>query len=733
VESRSGSDTDSRLRSGDEVQPMTSPDSSRSARQPLHALLVEDSQADAELMMHELHQSGFDMTWDRVDTELDYLECLEKSPAIILADYHLPQFSGPRALELLQQRGLGIPFIVVSGTVGEEAAAAVVKQGAADYVLKNRLQRLGSAVMRALQGERKIAYFSMEIALESAMPTYSGGLGVLAGDTIRSAADLQVPMVAVSLLHRAGHFHQRFDATGWQAEEPVQWNVAQFLTEMPARAALIIERRPVSLRCWKYPVPGAGGYFVPVYLLDTDLPENSEYDRNLTSVLYGGDARYRLCQEVVLGIGGIRMLRALGYERIDRFHMNEGHASLLTLELLQEEAGKTDKKHITVGDLAAVRQKCIFTTHTPVPAGHDQFALSALGTALGFREDLSDVLDASMAVRVFGRHEPAGENKSSASGQGVLNMTYLGLNMSRYVNGVAKRHGEISRMMFAGYRIDAITNGVHAATWTSPHFQALYDRHIPDWRQDNFSLRHAESICTSEILEAHNRAKTELLARVKEQHQLTMKPDVFTIGFARRVTAYKRADLLFTDPERLKEVAAQAGGLQLIYAGKAHPGDHEGKRLIRRILELKEVLQDGITIAFVRNYDLALAKLITSGVDLWLNTPQPPLEASGTSGMKAALNGVPSLSIVDGWWMEGLIEGVTGWAIGDEKRQREDESSSVRDAASLYDKLERVIIPMFHRDRERFVEVMRHAIAVNGSFFNTQRMLQQYVLSAYFR
>ena len=287
--------------------------------------------------------------------------------------------------------------------------------------------------------------------------------------------------------------------------------------------------------------------------------------------------------------------------------------------------------------------------------------------------------------------------------------------------------------MFAGYHIDAITNGVHAATWTSPHFQALYDRHIPDWRQDNFSLRHAESIPGPEVKQAHDRAKAELLAYVHEKHKLEMKPEVFTIGFARRVTAYKRADLLFTDLERLKKIAVAARGLQLIYAGKAHPSDQEGKQLIRRILDLKKVLKDGITIAFLQNYDLDLARLMTAGVDLWLNTPQPPLEASGTSGMKAALNGVPSLSIVDGWWMEGLIEGVTGWAIGDEKRQREDESSGLRDAASLYDKLERVIIPMFHNDRDRFVEVMRHAVAVNGSFFNTQRMLQQYVLSAYFR
>jgi starch phosphorylase len=539
-------------------------------------------------------------------------------------------------------------------------------------------------------------------------------------------------MVAVSLLHRAGHFQQRFDATGWQMEEPVEWKVEQFLTEMPARAALEIEGRRLCLRCWKYQVQGIGGYAVPVYLLDTDLPENSAWDRMLSSVLYGGDSRYRLCQEVVLGIGGVRMLRALGYKKLDRFHMNEGHASLLTVELLREEAGTAERKQIAISDLASVRQKCIFTTHTPVPAGHDQFPLSTLGSVLGYRQDLADVLDAEMAVRVFGRHEPTAETKSPSAGQAILNMTYLGLNMSRYVNGVAKRHGEVSRLMFRGYHIDAITNGVHAATWASPYFQALYDRHIPDWRQDNFSLRHAESIPGEQIWEAHSRAKAELLARVRKTDAPTMKPEVFTIGFARRVTAYKRADLIFTDLERLRKIATEAGGLQLIYAGKAHPSDQEGKRLIRRILELKEALRDNLTIAFLPNYDLALAKLLTAGADLWLNTPQAPLEASGTSGMKAALNAIPSLSIIDGWWMEGLIEGVTGWAIG-EKREREDESSGLRDAVSLYDKLEQVILPLFCRDREGFVEIMRHAIAVNGSFFNTQRMLQQYVLSAYFR
>src|SRR5438270_1001770 len=707
-----------------------SSETSLSPKQPLRLLIIEDSPDDAELMVHELRRSGFDPLWQRADTEAAYLALLKQSPEVILADYALPQFSAPRALELLQQQGLDIPFIVVSGTIGDEAAAAIIKQGATDYVLKERLPRLAAAVLRSLHGDRRLAYFSMEIALESGIPTYSGGFGVLAGDTIRSAADLQVPMVAVSLLHRAGHFHQRFDSGGWQKEEPVDWKVEQFLTEMPARASISIEGRTVHLRCWKYQVQGVGGYGVPVYLLDTDLPENCESDRKLTSILYGGDSHYRLRQEIVLGIGGVRMLRALGYERFDRFHMNEGHASLLTLELLQEEMAKAGRGQVVISDLAAVRQKCIFTTHTPVPAGHDQFPLSALGTLLGFQEDLSDVVSSNMADRVFGHHQPRGETTSNS--QAMLNMTYLGLNMSRYVNGVAKRHGEVSRLMFTGYNIEAITNGVHAATWASPHFQALYDRHIPDWRQDNFSLRHAESIPGQDIWHAHMQAKEELLACVNQMEQPAMKSEVFTIGFARRVTAYKRASLVFSDLERLKGIAARFGGLQLIYAGKAHPSDEEGKSLIRKILELKDALHDSITIAFLPNYDMALAKRITSGVDIWLNTPRPPLEASGTSGMKAALNGIPSLSIVDGWWMEGLIEGVTGWAIGDGRPESEDDPSGSLDATSLYDKLERVICPMFQK-RDRFAEVMRHAIAVNGSFFNTQRMLQQYVLSAYFR
>ena len=707
---------------------MTSHASSHPVLHPLRALIVEDDPTDAELMATELRRSGFDLSWERVDTEQEYLAQLANPPDIVLADYALPQFSGGRALELLQQLGLGIPFVVVSGTVGEEAAAAIIKRGATDYVLKTSLARLGSAVTRALQGQQKIAYFSMEIALESAIPTYSGGLGVLAGDTLRSAADMRVPIVAISLLHRAGHFHQQLDEAGLQSELPVDWKVPGFLTEMPVRASIQIEDRTVALRCWKYQVEGVTGYGVPVYLLDTDLPENSAWDRKLTCVLYGGDMHYRLCQEIVLGMGGLRILRALGYDTLYRFHMNEGHASLLTLELLLESAHNSGRYRIEASDLAAVRQRCIFTTHTPVPAGHDQFPLQALASALGFSPDLSDICDPPIAVRIFGRHEPRGEAKSLTGAQTMLNMTYLGLNMSRYVNGVAKKHGEVSRLMFAGYHIDAITNGVHASTWTSPAFQALYDSHIPDWRQDNFSLRHAESISRKEIWDAHMCAKSELLDYVGRCQLASMDADVFTLGFARRMTAYKRADLILSDPARLRKVANEFGGLQVIYAGKAHPSDEEGKGLIRRIFEVKRSLKDSVSIAFLPNYDLGLAKLITAGVDLWLNTPQPPLEASGTSGMKAALNGIPSLSILDGWWLEGWVEGVTGWAIGG---QRNETNTGSQDAASIYEKIERVIAPMFYQERECYIDVMRHAIAINGSHFNTQRMLQQYVSNAY--
>jgi glycogen phosphorylase len=563
-----------------------------------------------------------------------------------------------------------------------------------------------------LNDKTTIAYFSMEIALDFAMPTYSGGLGVLAGDTIRSAADLKVPMVAITLLHRKGYFRQRLDPRGGQTEEPAGWVVEDILEEMPARVEVKIEGRPVRLRAWRFEVRGIGGFRVPVYLLDSDLPENSEWDRTLTHFLYGGDLHYRLCQEVILGIGGVKMLRALNYNQIERFHLNEGHASLLALELLDETARMAGRSSINHSDLEPVRSQCVFTTHTPVPAGHDQFPLDLVERVLGRREiyDMEDVFCC----------------------EGRLNLTYLALNLSHYVNGVAKRHGEVSRLMFARYNIDAITNGVHALTWTSKPFQELYDRYITGWTLDNFSLRYALNIPKLKIWRAHAQAKEQLFEYVNRSTKVKMDPDVLTLGFARRAATYKRADLLFQDVERLKAIASKSGGLQIVYAGKAHPQDQGGKDVIRRIFQAKEALKENIQIAYLENYGLDLGKLLTAGVDVWLNTPQPPLEASGTSGMKAALNGVPSLSVLDGWWIEGHIEGVTGWSIGDLDRSSAGGDERSLDASSLYDKLEQVVIPVFYFDRFRFIEVMVNSIALNGSFFNTHRMLQQYVLKAYF-
>jgi starch phosphorylase len=417
---------------------------------------------------------------------------------------------------------------------------------------------------------------------------------------------------------------------------------------------------------------------------------------------------------VVLGIGGVRVLRAFGYGDIQRFHLNEGHAALLTLELLDEESKKAGRASISHEDIEAVRKKCVFTTHTPVAAGHDQFPLELVN-------------------RILGRPQVFDEMQEVFCCEGLLNLTYVGLNLSHYVNGVAKKHGETSRLMFAGYAIDAITNGVHAATWVSDPFGELYDRHISGWREDNFSLRYALSIPREEIWKAHLKAKKELIHYVNREANAGMDTDFFTLGFARRAAPYKRADLLFTDLARLENIGSRAGRFQVVYAGKAHPQDQKGKEIIRRIFQIKESLKNEIKIAYLENYDMELGKLITSGVDLWLNTPRPPLEASGTSGMKAALNGVPSLSVLDGWWVEGYIDGITGWSIGEKLWSPGDTSDPAEDALALYTKLEQVILPLFYQKQERFIDVMRGAIALNGSFFNTQRMLQQYVLNAYFR
>jgi starch phosphorylase len=553
-----------------------------------------------------------------------------------------------------------------------------------------------------------IAYFSMEIALDPEIPTYSGGLGMLAGDTLRSAADLGVPLVAVTLVYREGYFRQCLDGSGNQTEQPQHWEPEKKLQPVEGKVEVEIEGRQVNVRAWKYTVQGVTGETVPVYLLDTDMPENSPQDRRLTDSLYGGDQRYRLCQEVVLGLGGLKLLQKLGATNIQGYHMNEGHSSLLALGLLERRLEQSFAERVRQLDIDSVRRLCIFTTHTPVPAGHDEFSRELAQQVLG--EDRIALLDEAKVWH--GK---------------LLNMTYLALVFSGYVNGVAMRHGEVSRDMFPTYQISAITNGVHALTWTSPAFKELFDRHIPAWRTDNNYLRYAISIPLEEIRVAHAQAKAALFREIQARHGVELDPTVLTIGFARRASTYKRASLLFHNPARLRQIVQKVGPIQLVYGGKAHPADGGGKDLIRQVYGGAASVADAIQSVYVENYDMHWGALITAGVDLWLNNPLRPQEASGTSGMKSAINGVPSFSILDGWWIEGHIEGVTGWSIGDADPEEDPE----KDAADLYDTLENKIVPMFYKRPEAYTNVMRMAIALNGSFFNTQRMVQQYVGNAY--
>jgi starch phosphorylase len=428
------------------------------------------------------------------------------------------------------------------------------------------------------------------------------------------------------------------------------------------------------------------------------------------------------------------MLRALGIAKAHRYHMNEGHSSLLALELLVEAARSAGRTTIEADDIEAVRAQCIFTTHTPVAAAHDQFPMDLVGRVL--REDhgffnVHGVFCTRVLNRILQKTDESSDASNVFQASQTLNLTYLALNLSRHVNGVAKRHAEVSRRIFPKYQIDEITNGVHAATWVSAPIRAVLDRHIPGWQADNFSLRYAHNLPPEELWAAHAQAKQDLLQRVERDTGVRLDPAVLTLGVARRFTAYKRADLILSQPERLKSVAARTGRLQLIFSGKAHPNDQGGKEIIQHVWRIRDRLAPEVAIVYLVNYDLELAHLLTAGADIWLNTPLPPWEASGTSGMKAALNGVPSLSILDGWWLEGCIENVTGWAIGERPSDTDLETDRTpRDAEALFAKLESVA-PCYYTRRDHFVTMMRHAIALNGSFFNTQRMIQQYAAKSY--
>lgn len=565
-----------------------------------------------------------------------------------------------------------------------------------------------------MNNEATIAYFSMEIGLSNDIPTYSGGLGVLAGDTIKSSADLEIPIVAVTLLLKKGYFSQDIDSEGRQVEYAVDWDPSRFMIRLQKKVKVQIEGRNVYLQAWCYKVRSIAGGEIDVFYLDTDVEENTKEDREITAVLYGGDAQYRLKQEIVLGIGGVRMLNALGFH-IKKYHMNEGHASLLTLELLLLH--KRDVESVWdenwIWDTDKVKDLCVFTTHTPIEAGHDRFSYDLVQKILG------EIIPLKVLKRLSGEHH--------------LNLTLLALNLSNYVNGVAKKHGEVSKNLFPGYEIHAITNGVHSFTWTCESFKRVYDKYIPGWANEPELLVRSEIIPDNEVWEAHLHAKNVLIDYVRKMTHIEMSHDVLTIGFARRFTSYKRADLLFFNLERLLKIS-EKGKIQIVYSGKAHPKDTPGKDIIKKIVEIAKNISDKVSVVFIKNYNIDIALKIVSGVDIWLNTPLRPREASGTSGMKAAHNGVINFSILDGWWIEGHIEGITGWSIG----PKPVESSLIpvhdaTDADDLYDKLENLILPLYYHDRNQWIKIMKNSISKLAYYFNTNRMMRRYVTEAYLR
>lgn len=526
---------------------------------------------------------------------------------------------------------------------------------------------------------RQISYFSMEIGLENEIKTYSGGLGVLAGDTVKTAADHGLDFTAVTLLYRNGFFRQII-ADGQQQEQEQEWNYMELLEDTGQKISLNLRGREVKAKIWRYTVEGEKDS-VNVLFLDTGLDSNTEADRKLTSRLYMGGNETRLCQEALLGIGGVRALEKIGVDT-DYYHMNEGHSALLTTETDTEK---------------------VFTTHTPVPAGHDTFSPQLVKKVLP--EEKNRQLDLSEE----------------------LNMTELALENSRYANGVSDRHAEVSREMFPDYTFDAVTNGVHSPTWSAEPFSSIYNEEIPKWKVDPARLTKVAGVKDNIIWKAKINSKENLSARLNQLTGSELDIETFTVGFARRSTAYKRPTLIFRDLEKLDEIARTYGGLQLVFGGKAHPDDTRGKELISKIFRYVEMLEH-VEVFFVEDYSMEDTLEMVSGVDLWLNNPERGEEASGTSGMKAAHNGTPQLSTPDGWWLEGCIEGVTGWTIGEDYVEGEDEDKI--DAESIYQKLDD-ILSIYHNDRQQWIKIMKNCITLNASHFNTDRMLKEYLARAY--
>ncbi len=544
-----------------------------------------------------------------------------------------------------------------------------------------------------------VAYFSMEIGLKSEMPTFAGGLGILTADLMRSCADLGVPTACMTVCWQHGYLKQTIRPDGSQQYEDIQWNPADYLKKLSQTVQVTIEGRPVTVGVWVLELTGEKG-MVPLYFLDTNVPENDAEACAITNHLYGGDQAMRMRQELVLGIGGVRMLRALGYQDVGTYHMNEGHAAFLTLELLRECEWKDEN----------VRRSCAFTTHTPIQAGHDLFPYDLAG-------------------KIAGENLPWHIRK--LAGEQSLSMTLLAMHMSRYTCGVSKIHGEVSRNMFPGEHIDSITNGAHHLTWSGPEIQRLFDRYSTGWRQEPAVLMDTcRNFPDDELWAAHQAGKARLIAEVNKRTGQQFSLDRLTIASARRVVPYKQPELLYANLERLKDVCQ--GAVQIIHAGNAHPSDSFSQSVIQRMVERSGQLKDFVKIVYLDNYNPDLARLLVQGADVWLNTPMRLHEASGTSGMKACLNGVLNLSTLDGWWIEGYgFDPESGWRIGPLVRALDPEGTRLIDAEDIYTQLQYEVIPeYYYAGRSRWIRRMKRSIGLMG-YFNAQRCVREYLEKAW--
>jgi len=539
-----------------------------------------------------------------------------------------------------------------------------------------------------------VGYFTAEIGLWSELHTYSGGLGVLAGDHVKSAADAEVPLVGVTLLYRKGYGRQHLDEDGIQTETYRDLDPAQHLQDTGMDISLPLDGGELWAKVWRADITGVSGHEVPVYFLDTFHPKNTEKHLDLGLTLYGGDDWVRIRQEYLLGVGGLRLLDKLGHD-LDGLHLNEGHCTFALLEMLGK--GWTREQ---------LAKRVLFTTHTPVPAGHDRFEWDAV------KEVLGDLLPSDAKQLVIDAGDPEEGRR--------ISMSHLAVALSGPVNAVSNLNAWVASSMFADHHIAPITNGVHHLTWTSPMMGDLFDEQLPGWREDPTKLAHAGKIPTEELVDARDVARKVLRELVQTSTGVRLDKNRLTIGFARRFATYKRANLVFSDLERLREIGA--GKIQFVFSGKAHPRDEGGKALIKSIFDSAKDLEQDIPVAFLEDYSMATGLAMTGGVDIWLNNPIRPMEASGTSGMKAAMNGVPNCSILDGWWPEGCEHGVNGWAIG----KADDERDDVRDAKNVLDVIENEVLPAWDEGDEKWCELMRASIATSARFTGA-RMISDYL------